>query len=138
MHSVPQRTKKDDRRSRYEQYGEGHFYTCLPDTEGFDWLVSAWMECGKCKKLSMGDIDPLPWQEIESYDRSTGETLGVWARSVLREMSEAYVKWIGKGSQQGDIADDVPYINRTEETMKAASAHLMRNRDKAHEKQESL
>lgn len=53
-------------------------------------------------------------------------------------MSEAYVKWLNKGGQQKDIADDVPYVVRSEEAMQAAAQNIMRNREKSAELREAL
>ena len=86
----------------------------------------------------MGGPQPLSWNEIQSYDSATGGTLGIWGRMMLREMSEAYTRWIAKGGQQGDIADDVPYINRTEETIATASKMMRKNSDIAQQKQREL
>jgi len=48
-------------------------------------------------------------------------------------MSRAYVNWRNKGSEQKDIADDVPYIERNEETLEAMQSHLMSSRDRSAE-----
>jgi hypothetical protein len=50
---------------------------------------------------------------------------------MLMEMSRAYVNWRNKGSEQSDIADDVPYIERNEETLAAMQAHLIDSRDRS-------
>lgn len=61
----------------------------------------------------------LSWQEIVAYDKAVGP-IGMWAMATIKEMSDAYVDWYHKGGQQGDVAIDVPYIERTEETIQAA------------------
>ena len=52
---------------------------------------------------------------------------------MLMEMSRSYVNWRNKGSDQEDIADDVPYIERNEETLDAMQGHLMTSRDRSAE-----
>jgi hypothetical protein len=76
-------------------------------------------------------ISPTSWQEIESYIRLTGSWLSSWDAQMLMEMSRAYVNWRNKGSEQKDISDDVPYIERNEETLAAMQTHLMDSRDRS-------
>jgi len=78
-------------------------------------------------------ISPTSWQEIESYIRLTGSWLSSWDAQMLMEMSRAYVNWRNKGSEQADIADNVPYIERNEETLDAMQSHLMTSRDRSAE-----
>ena len=132
MHSVPNRSRKEDRRNRFEQYGEGHPYTCTPDISGLEYLASAVQELGLVGQGGMS-ISPTSWQEIESYDHMTGPWLSSWDAQTLMEMSRAYVNWRNKGSEQGDIADDVPYIERNEETLEAMQNQLMSSRDRSAE-----
>ena len=132
LHSVPQRARKDDKRNRFEQYGEGHPYTCTPEIRGLEYLASAVQELGLVGQGGMS-ISPTSWQEIESYIRLTGSWLSSWDAQMLMEMSRAYVNWRNKGSEQGDIADDVPYIERNEETLAAMQAHLIDSRDRSAE-----
>ena len=132
MHSVPNRSRIDDKRNRFEQYGKNHPYTCTPKIKGFEYLASAFQELGMAGNGGMS-INPTSWQEIESYIRLTGSWLSSWDAQMLMEMSRAYVNWRNKGSEQADIADDVPYIERNEETLEAMQAHLMNSRDRSAE-----
>lgn len=45
-------------------------------------------------------------------------------------MSEAYCKWHAKGGKQEDLALDVPYIERNEETLAAMREQLIKVREK--------
>jgi len=132
MHSVPNRSRKEDKRNRFEQYGENHPYTCTPKTNEFEYLVSAFQELGMVGRGGMS-ISPVSWQEIESYIRLTGSWLSSWDAQMLMEMSRAYVNWRNTGSEQADIAEDVPYIERNQETLDAMQSHLMTSRDKSAE-----
>lgn len=76
-------------------------------------------------------LSPLYWSEIRSYDLSTGNTLGIWAKKTIRQMSESYCLWYSKGGKQNDIATDVPYVERNEETMQAAVRAMIASRDAA-------
>lgn len=134
MQSVPERSRKHDRRTRYEQYGEGHPYCQMPGIDGFEWLASVFQECGIAGQGMSGPV-PLTWQEIDAYDRITRGVYTSWSLGLVREMSDAYVRWHNKGSQQKDLADDVPYIERNEETLSAARDTIMRNRDKSQQLQ---
>lgn len=49
------------------------------------------------------------------------------------EMSRAYCSWNSKGGQQADIADDVPYIDRTKNT----ASYLIKQREISKKKTES-
>ena len=110
-----------------EQYGDGHPYTQLPPIDGFAWLASAWQEAGLCAHGMAGPV-PLPWSEIDAYGRITG-AYSAWALGMLRAMSEAYCRWYSKGCQQKDIADDVPYIEQTDDTLEAAGQAIIRSRE---------
>lgn len=127
MHSVPSRQKSDDRRTRLEQYGKDHPYTCLPETD-FDhipaWLVEAGIAPGG---------SPLSWVELDAYNRSTGGVCGQWELQVMMDMSREYARWLSKGGSQSDIADDVPYVERNEETNRALQARLLESREKSAE-----
>lgn len=137
MHSVPTRARKDDRRTRYEQYGPGHPYCCLPDIDGVEWVASAFSECGMAAH-GMAGLIPLSWAEVESYGRITMGVYGSWALTAVREMSDAYVRWHHKGAGQKDIANDVPYIERNEDTLEAAKEAIIRSREASRALREEL
>lgn len=132
MHSVPKRARKDDTRNRFEQYGEGHPYTCTPEIRGLEYLATAVQEMGLVAQGGMS-ISHVSWQEIESYNRQTTNWLSSWDTLMLMEMSRSYVNWRNRGSEQKDIADDVPYIEQNEETLAAMQTHLMDSRDRSAE-----
>ena len=115
---MPKRARKDDRRPRSDQYKDGHPYSFLPIISPFEWLAEVFRECGMCGHGMNGPI-ALSWQEIHAYNKAVGP-LGKWALATIKAMSDAYVGWYHKGGEQGDIATDVPYIERTEETIQAA------------------
>lgn len=106
----------------------------MPGIDEFEWLASVFQECGIAGQGMSGPV-PLSWQEIDAYDRITLGAYNSWALCMIREMSDAYVRWYGKGGQQKDIADDVPYIERNEETLAAARDTIIRNRDKSQQLQ---
>lgn len=86
----------------------------------------------------MGGPVPLPWQELDAYNRITGNVYSAWSLTVIRSMSEAYSSWYAKGGEQEDIADEVPYILRNEETMAAAGKMIMKSRDESAKLRENL
>jgi hypothetical protein len=132
MHSTPERNRKDDKRTRFEQYGEGHPYTCLPDVDGFEYLTSALIEVGICDQSGMG-LGPLTWSELDSFAKRTGDVYTDWEIGLLRQMSSEYAKWHSKGGKQGDIAEDVPYVERNEETLARMQERLIESREKSAE-----
>ncbi len=95
-------------------------------------MASAVQELGLVGQGGMS-ISPVTWQEIESYIRLTGSWLSSWDAQMLMVMSRAYVNWRNKGGEQKDIADDVPYIERNEETLEAMQNQLMSSRDRSAE-----
>lgn len=125
MHSVPERTRKDDKRSRYEQYGPGHPYTALPELDEHEYMAALFMDTGMGSRAGMGGLTPLQWVELQAFDQCGRLELTGWELSQLMEMSRAYCQWQAKGGQQGDIADDVPYID----TERSATDYLLRQRD---------
>lgn len=132
MHSTPSRKNKDDRRTRAEQYGEGHPYTCLPDVDGFDYLTGAFIEAGICDQGGMG-LTALPWAELDCYARRTGSVYTDWDLQLIRSMSQEYVKWHARGGRQEEIADDVPYIDDSAEARDQMQRQLMESRERSAE-----
>ena len=100
----------------------------MPRVDGFDWLAAAFRESGIAGYGAAGPV-PLPWTEIYAYSHTVGGSYTSWALSMIRTMSEEYCRWYSKGCQQKDIADDVPYIERTNETLEAAGQAIIRSRD---------
>lgn len=109
----------------------------MPELDGFEWLSAAFQEAGVCESTAAGPV-PLSWREIHAWHQVIGQVYSAWALGIVREMSEAYVKWLNRGGQQKDIADDVPYIVRDEESMQAAAQAIMRNRERSAELREAL
>jgi len=132
MHSTPERQIKDDKRSRFEQYGEGHPYTCLPDVEGFEYLTAALIEAGLVGQGGMG-LAPISWAELDAFARRTGNVYTDWDIGIIRQMSGEYTKWHATGSKQGDIAEEVPYIEKNEETLERMQEQLIESRTKSAE-----
>lgn len=86
----------------------------------------------------MAGLIPLSWAEVESYGRITMGVYGSWALTAVREMSDAYVRWHHKGAGQKDIANDVPYIERNEDTLEAAKEAIIRSREASRALREEL
>ena len=74
---------------------------------------------------TMGGLVPITWSEIESYSRLCNLNLSAWEADLLMSMSRAYCSWNAKGGQQKDIAEDVPYIDRSV----SATDYLIRQRE---------
>lgn len=74
-------------------------------------------------------ITPIQWLEIDAYNRCNDNWLSQWDCAVIRQMSQAYCKWHAKGGRQGDLADDVPYIERNEETLTVMRERLIKMRE---------
>lgn len=102
----------------------------MPPIDGFEWLAAAFQEAGIADS-GMGGPVPLSWAELGAYNRAVCGVYNSWTLCIMREMSQAYVSWYNKGGRQKDIADDVPYIERNEETLKAAGHAIIRSRDKS-------
>lgn len=100
----------------------------MPPVEGVEYLTALFVELGIVQGGGMG-IAPVSWQEIDSFSRCGHLELTAWETLRLRNMSETYCAWNAKGGQQGDIADDVPYINRK----LSATGYLLSQRDKSME-----
>lgn len=122
---MPERKRKDDKRSRFEQYGDDHPYTALPDIGDYEYMAGLFTDTGMGSQSGMGGLTPLSWSELHAFDSCGRLNLGAWELSRLMEMSRSYCSWQAKGSRQGDIADDVPYIDNS----RNASGYLMRQRD---------
>lgn len=125
MHSVPERSRKEDKRSRYEQYGADHPYTALPELDEHEYMAGLFMDTGMGSQSGMGGMAPLDWTELQAFDQCGRLELTGWELSQLMSMSRAYCQWLAKGGKQSDIADDVPYIDET----RNATSYLLRQRD---------
>lgn len=77
-------------------------------------------------------ISPLTWGELSAFSGCGSLALTAWEFSRLMDMSRAYCSWNSKGSQQGDMADSVPFIDRT----KSVSDYLIRQREASIKEQE--
>lgn len=107
-----------------EQYGDDHPYTAMPPIDDHEYMAGLFIDTGLGNRAGMGGMTPLTWVDLQAFDQCGRLELTGWELSRLMDMSREYCHWQAKGSQQGDIADDVPYIDRT----KDASGYLMRNR----------
>lgn len=114
-----------------EQYGDGHPYTALPSVNGFDYLVVLFDESGKVSQGGMS-LSPITWSELSAFNQCCALGLNGWELSRLMDMSRAYCSWNSKGSQQGDMADDVPYIDKN----RSSSDYLIRQREASVKEQE--
>lgn len=59
-----------------------------PDIKGYEYLVSLWVDCGRCDTSGM-QYAPLRWSDIEAYSRLF--KLDAWECSVIASMSKGYV-----------------------------------------------
>ena len=91
---------------------------------GVEYLTGLFIDTGMCSQ-GMGGITALSWSELDAFNRCGALHLTGWELSRLMDMSRAYCQWLAKGGKQGDIADDVPYIDRT----RSATGYLLRQRD---------
>lgn len=110
----------------------GHPYTCLPDVDGFDYLVSIFTDTGMVSQGGMG-IAPLTWSEIDAFESCNRLGLSAWENQRIMAMSRAYCKWHSQGGKQKDMPDHVPYIEDTEETRAKMRQTVLTQRDKSHE-----
>ena len=76
-------------------------------------------------------LSAITWQELAAFNECGGLELNGWEFSRLMDMSRKYCSWNSKGSQQSDMADDVPYIDRS----LSASGHLVRQREESIKKE---
>lgn len=83
----------------------------MPQVGEFGYLTALLAELGIVGSGAMG-ITPLSWQEIDAFNRCGHLELTSWETMRLMDMSRAYCNWHNKGSEQSDIALDIPYINR--------------------------
>lgn len=74
---------------------------------------------------TMGGFTPITWSDMQAYSNLCKLSLSAWESDLLMSMSRVYCSWYAKGGQQKDIADDVPYIDRSV----SASEYLIRQRD---------
>lgn len=128
MHSTPKRKRQDDRRSRWEQYGDGHPYTSLPKVEDSG-MTEMFIQSGLASQGGMG-LSPLTWSEIKAFNDCAD--LGAVPRELvtLMEMSRAYCRANSKGGQEdGDnpASSDPPYVDRTAN----AGTAIIRNRERS-------
>lgn len=77
-------------------------------------------------------LSPISWTELAAFDQCGSLDLTSWEFSRLMDMSKAYCNWHNIGSQQGDMADSVPFIDRT----KSVSDYLIRQREASIKEQE--
>jgi hypothetical protein len=127
---VERKKAREDRRTRYEQYGEGHPYCHLPPVKGFEHLVNWWAEVGTALQGANGLI-PITWSEVAHYAETN--QLTAWERQTIIKMSRSYCRWLAKGASQGKVADDVPYILDDEETRAAHQSKMIEARDRSRE-----
>jgi hypothetical protein len=78
-------------------------------------------------------LSPITWLELSSFDKCNGLELNGWEFTQLMKMSRAYCSWISRGSAQTDIADDIPWIDRT----LSPSNYLIKQREESIKREES-
>jgi hypothetical protein len=94
-------------------------------------MTDLFIDTGMASQGGMG-ISAITWQELMAFNQCGGLELNAWELSRLMDMSRSYCSWNSKGSQQGDMADDVPYIDKT----LSPSNHLRSQREESVKKQE--
>lgn len=121
LHAVPEGSKKS-RLSVFKantEDGESSFLQ-FPDLDGAEYMITLFHEVGPMFSSGMGVI-PLPWQEIESWLRTTERELAVWEKLMIREMSEVYVNEFNQASAKDWAAPYVPAIEPEDIDRKAVS-----------------
>jgi hypothetical protein len=113
-----------------EQYGDDHPYTALPNIDGGEYMTGLFIDTGMASQTGMG-MTAITWQELSAFNQCGGLDLNAWEFSRLMDMSRSYCSWNSKGGQQGDMADDVPYIDRS----RSSSSYLIKQREKSIEKE---
>lgn len=97
----------------------------MPELGDHEYIAALFIDTGIGMRGGMGGLTPLSWSELKAFDDCGKLALSSWELSQLMEMSRSYCTWNAKGSQQKDIADDVPYIDRT----RKATDYIIRQRD---------
>lgn len=77
-------------------------------------------------------ISPVSWVELSAFSHCGSLDLTSWEFSRLMDMSKAYCSWNSIGSQQSDMADNVPYVDKS----KSSSDYLIRQREASIKEQE--
>lgn len=62
-------------------------------------------------------VAPITWQELDAYNRMACSNLSSWEAEQVIEMSREYCRWLGKGSEQSDMPDEVPFVLENDETL---------------------
>lgn len=75
-------------------------------------MVGLFLDTGRVSNTGMG-IAPLSWSEIAAFNHCNGLSLSNWEMGRLMDMSREFCKWNSIGGQQSDMADDVPYVDRS-------------------------
>jgi len=94
-------------------------------------MTQLFIDSGLYSSGGMG-VSPLTWSELSAFSSCGALNLNAWGFSRLMDMSRAYCSWNSKGSQQSDMADDVPYVDKT----RSASDYLIRQREASIKEQE--
>lgn len=132
LSSCPKRTRASDKRSRSEQYSDDHPYGTLPPVDGAEYLTALFMDTGRFSQAGMG-ITPITWIELSAFNQCCALELNGWELSRLMDMSRSFCSWRNIGGEQSDIADNIPYINRS----LSPTNHLIRQREKAIKREDS-
>lgn len=93
LHATPKGAKKS-RGETYKEADENHFRLEMPDIEehyGAGYIPPLLLEAGLMSSNGMGPIS-LSWQEIDSWLRTCERSLSVWERTVIKQMSDEYVR----------------------------------------------
>lgn len=88
-------------------------------------------ESGKVSQGGMS-LSPITWSELSAFNQCCALELNGWELSRLMDMSRAYCNWNHAGSKQSDMADNVPYIDKT----RSSSDYLIRQREASIKEQE--
>jgi hypothetical protein len=108
---VPEGSKKS-RMKGYSEQDEEHLKLRLPNIEEAEYLIQHLYEAGVMLSNGMG-ATPLTWQEIDAWIRVTQRVVPIWERSLIRELSEAYVS---EYNQAADKSRPAPYVEESTET----------------------
>jgi hypothetical protein len=87
-------------------------------------MAGLFIDSGMASQSGMG-MTAISWQELVAFNECGGLELNSWQYSRLMDMSRSYTSWNSKGNNQSEMADDVPYIDKS----KNASDYLIKQRE---------
>ncbi len=108
LNATPEKAKKS-RAQTFREISEDHSSLRLPDIGAAVGLVELWQEAGSFLNTGMGPV-PLTWSEIDAWMRVTKRNVPVWARTLIRNLSETYVQEL---TEARDPSRPAPFVDNT-------------------------